>query len=284
MQVLNRLCEWVCVIQMPIFLLLWSLGYERKGIIMRLVYHNAEFFEYPIKINDNNNSTGSEFEQTLHAYLVTRNRESLLLFILCTCFAIIYMVLAKLNTESYDILETAVDNTECSLSASSIETHSEIKNFLYASKSCFWLYQCVYYYVFLCVCLGSLHSSKLVTENTIFLYALTKTLCIWICCKTDQYLKRKMFFIFSVLILYIGITYLTTYWYLSAIITHDISSSFQTQMFSICIFQTLLEVILILGHQGDTETTFMTSLNCRLFYVTLSSVVMQLLVSVDPTN
>lgn len=266
------LCEWICVIQMPIFFLLWSLGYERKGIIMKAFYN---YHEYQNLTMPKNNSTGDEFEQNLHAYIVTRNRESLLLFILCTCFALIYMILARFNSDTYDILETAIDNTECSFSSSSYKgTYNDIKNLLYASRLCFWSYQFIYYYVFLCVLLGYLHSSKYLTEDKIMLYSLIKTLCIHICCNTDPYLKRTKCFIFIILALYICITYSTTYWYMWTMRT--------THLFFLCIFQTILEIFLIGGHQGDTETTFMTSLNCRLFYVTLSSLVMQSLVLVDP--
>jgi len=43
------------------------------------------------------------------------------------------------------------------------------------------------------------------------------------------------------------------------------------------IFHVLLDAALIVGHQGDQETTSMTILNCRLVYITGTLILMQVM-------
>ena len=264
---------------MPLFLLMCSLGYEHKGIVSRLTA------AFPLDKNASNLSTTSC--NSIRPFVVTRNKETLLMVSFGSCFAILYLVLSKTNDSSRDgDLEIISDND---LNVLDNRVGNGVVGKLVLSRVCFWGFVCILNFICLCVFFGSrndkdrdaadgVDANYYVFEDSIQVYCILRTFCLWVMCLTNPTLKKRRWFFALGISLFVYIQLMVIYHKLTAFNPGVFYDRFLNNPYlKYWTFHIVLDIILIIGHRGDEDTTPMTILNCRLFYITCMLAFMQIM-------
>jgi hypothetical protein len=289
-------------VQLPVLLFLWSLGTIRSGIVIRISTKTVDLdaFHY------NRSNTDSVHRSTLltptfecKPYVVTRNKEFILLYGIGACFSAMYIMLCRYNEESgEDKLETTDDYNISSLGKSDRDKQAIL--LILISRIFFWCYHYLFHFVFLCIVLGSKYAFNqgiYVLDESLEIYAVLMTISTCLFCNTYSAIKRNKTFLIMALLFFVLIRYYILQKSISYFKTDrmhsdvpssnssmDVYNSHNTERnhqfdysyiwmksLSLCIVQLLIESILVIGHLGDTETTCMTTLHCRLFYICICS-------------
>ena len=146
----------------------------------------------------------------------------------------------------------------------------------------FFFYIYYFLYVLLNICLGSstfFHNYKLLSDETIHLYCIITLISLYNFFYTRSDLKQNIFYLMMNLSLYIyaRIPLWKLFFYpLQNNVFYQEDHKKQLKIIMSVVFYNIVECLTIIGHIGERETTYMTILNSRIFYVALSEIILLL--------
>ena len=243
----NMLYMCICFfnsLQFPIFLLKWCIS-----------KHENLYVIYKEELNK------TSVVLTYIPHEVTVNMEFCLMFFVSGVFSTLYLHLKIYNENNYEVLE------ECSdIDWNNTDELNVWKMTL--SKICLYVYMYIFYSLFFYITLcgeWNFTDKIWITELDIKCLALTKIIVLGIWLNT---LNPKMKRCFLFLIIAISLSL----WYeINLIRVYEIPSKILVYK----VFVWILEVLLIFGGQGDTNTTFMTFLHSSLIFISSTSLIIQ---------
>jgi hypothetical protein len=245
---------FVCICSVPLFLLLWSIGYENKGLVLKEVIYE--------------NQTKSVYEKTFSVYSNTVNLESLCLSVCITVYSLLYIVLSQYDEENGNILQC----TDYSDNNDDIPVGQ--KNLINISTILFLVNVYIQKYVYLVIVIGSnvlFYIEGAFMQDSIVLYALFESLVVLACCDVNKVIKHNIGYTIMRFIVFVYVKLHTFFILLQQPIYESFSVKIPicytySSIVSINIIQLWIEILLILGHSVEIETTCMTVLNCRLCF------------------
>jgi len=191
------------------------------------------------------------------------------LSVLCSVYALLNIIVNKYNDAQKEAMEE-LEYEEVHL----YEFHVRIKRVIHCMHVVFW--GMIFVKSKLLWIILTSHG-RLQSESLLWNMALQRTISLWGLTNTEKYTKRDPWhvIVWVSLYLYVHMVYifnLTDYY--TNKIEPDRGYWTSPKLFFLFI-QSMLDIILFIGHIGDFNTTFMVVFNCRIFYASLSTFAIQ---------
>ena len=249
----------LCVLQLPIFITLLSLGHHISCAVLRPrsdLWVSSNNNGNNSNNNDNDNNDTSNYSDTVQSAMVVFDEERLYLgsslscmFGLAAIFGVMYMVLTNID-ERAEFL-----NQEDAAAQVTDECNAHLA--VQIQRVCFWVFVWFHGFILLALALFKEHGG--VVEHISFLNV-HRCIGLFGLCRTAPW-EKNTFAQICVSGVYIR-------WFVWCIMD---SYEFASSLWGLFLPQILiLDLVLVWGHWWDRSATMLVALNCRLFFVACS--------------
>jgi hypothetical protein len=191
--------------------------------------------------------------------VVFLDKEVCIYCLLSMIFGLLYINIYKLEN-IYPFLEKYADDVDTE------KLPSDVIGIVECIRCTFWIF-CFIQYIYFYSWFGTLFQAKFVSD--VYLSSTMKTTAIWTSCRTiSSSSKFKTKVLFAGIFLYICFC---TGW-----VSYLLEVKLSLHLIIFLILQVSLDIILIFCHVWDDSCPMITILNCRLFYVAMSSSLIQI--------
>ena len=184
--------------------------------------------------------------------------------ILCTLFGLLYIAAHKRNDSQGGIMEE-IEYTEENL-------HEQIPEFkIYGNMMCvcFWTYMLLHQQLYY-VIVSTMFTFQ--TKSNIKKVALQRTITMFLLLRTNKYIKHNKIYLIGCITIYMYVLFtgIVTLRLHQGIALYS-SDAGKNYIDILIIVQIICDILLVIGHVGDRESTFMVIYNCRMTYMALST-------------